>query len=229
MALLTRIDGSPLWSTLEEALEYGSSNDLSGHHTHEFRGQTGYMAGANHAQQSSSTPTQYIEEETLGFCEENKRWNSFYSYNPDYMCGLNTGIVTFKNGEIYTHNSETATVPYNNFYGGDFPSELTVASNQGGSNNKVYTAFSQESDDIWDVEFSTPNGQNSALVSSDFDTRENIHYSDILNDTNSPGGIIEGDRIRDVTLLAKLRVYAQNLTRIFAVNFNFFNSHRSNK
>ena len=170
-----------------------------------------------------------IEEETLGFCEENKRWTSFYTYYPDYMCSSSTGIVTFKNGRIYVHNSDTAFPEYNTFHGSTAPSQVHTVSNQHGSNNKVYIAFSQESDDVWDVEFETPNGQYSNLVASDFDTRENIHYSDILNDSNSPGGIIEGDRMRDVSLLAKLSILTTKLTRLFAVNFNLLASHRSNK
>tara|TARA_R110002051_G_C8724753_1_gene497190 strand:+ start:253 stop:768 length:516 start_codon:yes stop_codon:yes gene_type:complete len=170
-----------------------------------------------------------ITEETLGFCEENKRWTSFYTYYPDYMCGSGTGIVTFKNSRIFKHNSDTATPGYNNFYITDWPSELHVVSNEAPSNNKFYKAFSEESDDIWDVTFATPNGQQTSLVASDFDTRENMHYSDILNDVNSPGGIIEGDRMRDTTLVAKLIILRNTLTRIFSVNFNMAPSYRSNK
>ena len=77
-----------------------------------------------------------ITEETLGFCEENKRWTSFYTYYPDYMCGSGTGIVTFKNSRIFKHNSDTATPGYNNFYITDWPSELHVVSNEAPSNNK---------------------------------------------------------------------------------------------
>jgi len=168
-----------------------------------------------------------IEAETVGFSERTKKWNSFYSYLPHYMCKTGTSILSWRWGELYEHNKDGAG--YNNFYGTNYNSELTVISNQAGSNNKVYKAFSQESDDIWGVEFTTPNGQQSSLIVSDFDTRENIHYSDILNDINSPGGLIEGDRMRDVTLIAKLIVLKNALTRLFAVNFNISPSHRSNK
>ena len=95
--------------------------------------------------------------------------------------------------------------------------------------NKVYLSFSQESDEAWDVEFETPNGQQSSLSASNFDKKENIYYSDIMNDSNSPGGIIEGDRIRDTSLLAKLSLVKNTLTRIFSVNFNAIPSYRSNK
>ena len=147
------------------------------------------------------------------------------------MCTSGTGIVTFKNGHVYKHNAYNAEAgkEYNHFYGQPVDSEFHVISNEVVSNNKVYKAFSQESDDVWEVDFESPNGQESNLVESDFDTRENIHYSDIYNDTNSPGGLLEGDRMRDVTLIAKLKIFKKTLSRLFAVNFNFSNSFRSNR
>lgn len=54
MAELTRIDGIPVYTTLAEALAYGVSNGLTGYHTHEVNGVTGYMAGSTHAQATSS-------------------------------------------------------------------------------------------------------------------------------------------------------------------------------
>ena len=49
MALLTTISGIPLFDKLEEALRWGASQGLNGHHTHSFKGQIGYMGGANHS------------------------------------------------------------------------------------------------------------------------------------------------------------------------------------
>ena len=164
---------------------------------------------------------------TIGFSEVNKRWNSFYSYTPEMMCSRRSGIVTFSEGDIYVHNN--SFTGYNTFYGVEYPSELKIVSNDVPSNNKIYKAFSEESDDVWDVTFRTPNGQETNLVASDFDKRENIYYSDIFNDVNSPGGIIEGDRIRDASLVAKLSISTTEFTRLFGVNFNIIPSHRSNK
>jgi hypothetical protein len=46
--ILTVIDGIPLYSTVEEALQWGNSRMLTGFHTHVYEGQTGYMGGSNH-------------------------------------------------------------------------------------------------------------------------------------------------------------------------------------
>ena len=55
MAILTRIDNVPLFTTPLEALEYGSTRNLVGYHTHIFNGVIGYMAGATHRQAASSS------------------------------------------------------------------------------------------------------------------------------------------------------------------------------
>ena len=55
MAILTRIDNVPLFTTPLEALEYGSTRNLVGYHTHIYNGIIGYMAGATHGQAASSS------------------------------------------------------------------------------------------------------------------------------------------------------------------------------
>ena len=50
MAILTVIDGVPLYTTSREALDWADSRGLTGYHTHVFDGQTGYMGGTSHQQ-----------------------------------------------------------------------------------------------------------------------------------------------------------------------------------
>ena len=47
--ILTNIDGIPLYSTPQEALDWASQNNNQGYHTHMYNGQPGYMGGATHA------------------------------------------------------------------------------------------------------------------------------------------------------------------------------------
>ena len=47
--ILTTIDGVPLYSTVEEALQWASSRNLTGYHTHDYQGQVGYMGGFDHS------------------------------------------------------------------------------------------------------------------------------------------------------------------------------------
>ena len=48
MALIQVIDGVPAYSTIQEALSYGATYNISGYHTHVVSGQTAYMAGTTH-------------------------------------------------------------------------------------------------------------------------------------------------------------------------------------
>ena len=48
--VLTYIDGSPLFNSIENALSYGRTINLTGYHTHTFEGVVGYMAGFTHSQ-----------------------------------------------------------------------------------------------------------------------------------------------------------------------------------
>ena len=50
MAILTHIQGIPLFQTPSEAIAWGRQYGLTGYHSHMFNIRTGYMAGSNHGQ-----------------------------------------------------------------------------------------------------------------------------------------------------------------------------------
>jgi len=49
MAVLTTIDKVPLFTTIQEALNWAADHGCSGYHVHNYQGQAGYMGCANHA------------------------------------------------------------------------------------------------------------------------------------------------------------------------------------
>ena len=55
MSVIGQIGGVPLFTTIQEALNWASANGMSGYHQHNLNGQQGYMGGANH-QQASGMP-----------------------------------------------------------------------------------------------------------------------------------------------------------------------------
>ena len=66
MAILTYIDGRPLFSSNKEARDYGRKNNLEGTHIHRYRKgphnyRVGYMAGNTHGElfirKTPSTPS----------------------------------------------------------------------------------------------------------------------------------------------------------------------------
>ena len=57
MAVITRINGIPLFSSIEEALRWGKFNRLkTGYHIHYWEGRKGYMGGNNHSEIAKRRP-----------------------------------------------------------------------------------------------------------------------------------------------------------------------------
>tara|TARA_R110001592_G_scaffold3593_1_gene20702 strand:- start:2659 stop:3138 length:480 start_codon:yes stop_codon:yes gene_type:complete len=55
MSILTRINGIPVYTNIDEALAWASYNNMSGYHIHKHMSVTGYMGGRNHANMPSRT------------------------------------------------------------------------------------------------------------------------------------------------------------------------------
>tara|TARA_R110002167_G_scaffold20671_3_gene75594 strand:+ start:734 stop:1081 length:348 start_codon:yes stop_codon:yes gene_type:complete len=56
MPLITTINGVPLFTSIQEALGWAGRNGLSGYHTHNYKGRSGYMGGIDHSQ-ATGTPS----------------------------------------------------------------------------------------------------------------------------------------------------------------------------
>jgi len=57
MSILKRMNGIPVYTNINEALEWGRSNNMLGYHVHKHMSVTGYMGGRNHA----DMPLRFIE------------------------------------------------------------------------------------------------------------------------------------------------------------------------
>ncbi len=182
-----------------------------------------------------------IPAETLGFSEKTGHWTSFYSYDPECMIRAGVDFLSFKNGQAYLHN--TSNAKRNSFYGEERGSEVWAVFNQNPSNVKVFQALSEESDSVWQVrDIFTQGGQRSNLTKDDFSvaygqghtlySKENIHYAPFWKDENTPNvdnPLIEGDSMRDVSILVKLINDSTKEERLFAASINYSLSERSNR
>jgi hypothetical protein len=65
-------------------------------------------------------------EKTLSYSEYVGGWPSFYSYIPEMMIGMNSYFYTFKNGNLYRHNTNETR---NNFYDTQYTSKVTTVFN----------------------------------------------------------------------------------------------------
>lgn len=178
----------------------------------------------------TDSASKIIPGETLGFNEKWNEFGSFYDYVPEGLVGSGIDILSFSVGHPYRHNTNSLQA---NFYGVQYQPELWDILNMEPSNVKIFEALSQESNDNWEVyEITTPNGQESNLIDSDFEEKENMQYAAILRDTNTPNvalPLIEGDVMRDRTFLIKSRYTKTGYNKIFAINMKFIISNLHNR
>ena len=149
------------------------------------------------------------------------------------MCTLGTLLIAFKNGQLYTHDSDT----YNNFFGVQYNSEIEPVFNQGTGSVKSFMALEEKANGVWaapEIETSlmsygtTP--QQSNLVSADFELKEGKYCAALLRDSNSIGGINGGDQLKGDWIKIKLRnTSANNLVSLSLLNLRIIDSPLNNK
>lgn len=108
---------------------------------------------------------------------------SFYSYNPDFMLGCNSHFYTFKDGNLFRHNTNERR---NNFYGEDYPSIITTVFNEDILNNKVYKTIGLQGDSVWDVEIETDLMPGGYIEADWFDEKEEVWFGFIRTPQEIP-------------------------------------------
>ena len=88
-------------------------------------------------------------EITIGYELDVQGWASRMSFIPEGGVSLNNKFYTWKNGQLYMHNSNTT--PRNNFYGTQYNSEVEVIFNDNPSAVKEFLTIGYEGTDGWDA------------------------------------------------------------------------------
>lgn len=131
---------------------------------------------------------------TLTFSEDSNSYESFLSYHPEFMCTLGSLLITYKNGDSWTHDS----VKYNNFFGVQYPSIVSLVFNDQSAVKKKYLGIGYKSlnNIVWespsngDVATSTVNPQTglqqiSQIIDADYELEETTLTAAFNNDANS--------------------------------------------
>lgn len=124
---------------------------------------------------------------TIAFSTKSLDWKTQYSFEPVHYANTKTELVSFKRSAadagVWVHDTNPA---YNQFYGVNYSSKLSVITNNNPSATKIYEAFSIEGNrGGWDVDFKTETGatQESSLEAESFVEKEGKYYSDIPKNT----------------------------------------------
>ena len=172
-------------------------------------------------------PTASLSNVTLAFDEARNCYTTFYDYAPEAIASIESKIVTFKNGNLYVHDSST----YNNFYGVQYGSSITFVFNDQNLIKKDFNAVTQDASTIWtsatNGDITTTLGQSSNLVSGDYEQYEGLYNAAFMRDLNSIGGIIEGDYLKGTWLQMKLSNTSTNLVYLSGLFINYTPSQRN--
>ncbi len=123
-----------------------------------------------------------MAEYTLTYDSGLQGWVSFYSYYPEKIIGMNNYLYTFKNGNLWRHNSnEDRNTFYGSFDAATDSSYVTSVINTSPLTNKVFKAFYLESDDSWKATFITD--KITGFIEKDyFEKKESDYFAFIRTD-----------------------------------------------
>lgn len=120
---------------------------------------------------------------TLSFDDGVKGWTSFYSYEPDWMIGMNQYFYTFKSGNLYRHNVNSIR---NNFYGVQYQSRIQSVFNEAPLENKIFKTINLEGDASWSALLYTDIQTTGTIDSTWFEKKEASWYAFVRNSGTVP-------------------------------------------
>ncbi len=163
---------------------------------------------------SASISTPYPNAPTISnyafsFNEKRNGYASFYSFAPEWIICAEDVTYSWKNGNMYVHNN---TANYCNFYGVQYDCYVVVVFNANLLEKKSWESVAQLASDIWACpEISTnlksygSTFQQSNLIPTDFDVLEQMPSASFYRDSNSQGGLINGDQLKGNWIMVKFQ------------------------
>tara|TARA_B100001057_G_scaffold410705_1_gene425928 strand:- start:248 stop:1057 length:810 start_codon:yes stop_codon:yes gene_type:complete len=122
---------------------------------------------------------------TLSYSQSTEGWPSFYSFNPEYMIGMNNFFYSFSGGNLFRHNS--SAVPRMEFYGIQGSGTMQTVLNNMPLESKVFKTISLESDNPWNITAFTDVNPNvtQTIDSTFFEQKEGawftyLRYTDVV-------------------------------------------------
>lgn len=131
---------------------------------------------------------------TLSYSEGVAGWVSFYSYNPDWMIGMNNYFYTFKGGNLYKHNvnasRNTFYQPWWNIVDGIIPSpnaftptSIQTVFNTAALENKLFKTINIEGDAPWGATLETDLQVSGFIDQGWFEKKEAAYFAFVRNNS----------------------------------------------
>ena len=125
---------------------------------------------------------------TLTYDGGSQGFPSFYSYNPDWMIGMNNYFYTFSQGNIYRHNTNATR---NQYYGVNYPSTLTSVFNAEPFENKLFKTLTLQGDDSWAATLKSDQQGSGYVESAWFEKKEGSFFAFVRNSGTVPANASE--------------------------------------
>lgn len=166
-------------------------------------------------------------QETVAYNELSDRWTSFYSFIPDNGGYIFNQYITYKNGAMYTHNTNAT---YNQFYGVNYTSIVQIVYNASPALIKSFIGIMQQSNTVWYLPYIyTSLLQESSLNPADFSKKEGVWFASFLRDGLSPGGLINGDDLKGNWIKLRLENVSATKTALLSVDVRHIPSYQGIK
>jgi len=148
---------------------------------------------------------------TINFLETrdaSEGFESFYSYHPEMMGCLNNLLVSYKNGALWTHDSDT----FANFYGTQYEVYVVAVFNDNPMEKKSFNAIAEIVNSKWDCPEITTDAytygttvQTTSILNGELVPLENQYHASIKRDANSRGGKWNGQFMKGKYIIIKFR------------------------
>ena len=153
--------------------------------------------------------TPNLPAKTLQWNEQRNGFESFLSYKPEMMVCLNQMLITFKDGQLYTHDNYGQ---YNTFYGTTYDSSITPVFNDNIVEKKTWQNVTELASNVWDIPEIITNvksgifpNQLSKIIESNFTYLEGEFNAVFKRDQQSPGGVGNGQVLKGSYVTMKFR------------------------
>ena len=158
---------------------------------------------------------------TLGFSELRNSYTSFYDFAPEWITSTEGSLVSFRNGQLYVHDSAT----YCNFYGTQFKPSIKLVFNDMQTVKKRYNTISMLCNKKWvpdtNGDITTNLGQSSSLQDADFIYKDDKLHASFKRDANSTGGLYNGNVLKGNWAQINLKpVNGNEFVNLFYIELN---------
>ena len=125
---------------------------------------------------------------TLSFDAGVQGFPSFYSYNAEWMIGMNNYFYSFSGGNLFRHNVNPIR---NRYYGVNYPSRVQSVFNDQPLENKLFKTINLEGDDKWGVTIQSDQQDSGFITAEWFEKKEGAFYAFIRNEGTVPASLDE--------------------------------------